>query len=83
MGVGEIDGERSRNNPFSSQVDNCREASGLERGTRSVQGEASEEWNPTNGSSMKQGCRLEFAKTAERLRKPESGTEVGLEQPAS
>lgn len=67
---------------LSTSVDDGKGASGPERGARFLRGEDSEGRNPRNGCGMQQGREARVGQeTAERLRKPVSGTEVGLDNP--
>jgi hypothetical protein len=56
-------------------VENCKGASDSERSTRSQRGAKLRRENPTGGSGTKQGREARTCQeTAERLRKPGSGT---------
>jgi hypothetical protein len=61
-------------------VDNGKGADGPERGARFLRGEDSEGRDPRDGCGMEQGREARVGQeAAERLRKPVSGTEVGLD----
>jgi hypothetical protein len=72
-------GERLELLPRGSGTDNCKGARGPERGARFLRGETSEGGKIPNGCGTKQGRETRTCwETAERLRKPASGTEADL-----
>jgi hypothetical protein len=71
---------RSQGVHFSTRVDNREGVCGFERGWQFLRGEDSEGKRSRDGCGTKQGHEAwACQETAERLREPESGTEVSLE----